>query len=76
MAYDDHPDDEWVNEDEDAGDDLLVCPVCGKAVHEDTQQCPYCGDWIVPVYPGGKWKRAVWVVAAALVILSLLVVLL
>ncbi len=71
MAYEAYDDEEWVDEGEDSGDDLLMCPACKTAVHEDTQQCPHCGEWIIPVYPGGRSKRVVWLIAAALVILAL-----
>jgi len=75
-------DDEWDDNDagEDYGDhdvdsdaDLMACPVCRAAVHEDTQQCPSCGDWIIPVYPAAGSRRWVWILAAALVIIALLV---
>ncbi len=68
---DDYPDEEWV-EDDDSGDDLLVCPSCRAAVHEDTQRCPQCGDWITPVYPATRWKRLGWTVAAVLAIALML----
>lgn len=73
MAYEAYDDEERVAEDEDSGDDLLMCPACKNAVHEDTQQCPYCGDWIIPVYPGERSKRVVWLIAAALLILAFIV---
>ncbi len=72
MEYEDYPDEEWVDEEEESGDDLLVCPSCRAAVHEDTQQCPYCGDWITPVWPQERSKRLVWLVAAVLVIVALI----
>lgn len=62
---------EWLEED-DSGDDLLQCPACRQAVHEDTQQCPHCGDWITPVYPRSRWGGSVWLVAAILVIAALI----
>ena len=67
-------DEEWIDEGGDEGDsddDLLACPSCGQSVHEDTQQCPYCRDWITPVDPRGAWKRWVWIVAAILLVLVL-----
>lgn len=74
MAYEGYDEEEWVDEDDDSSDDLLMCPACKEAVHEDTQQCPHCGDWIIPVYPRNRSKRVVWLVAAALLILALVVV--
>lgn len=73
MTFDDYADEEWVEDDGPDEDDLLACPSCGEAVHEDTQQCPYCNDWIVPVYPGERAKKAIWLVAVVLVILAFLI---
>lgn len=72
MEYEDYPDEEWVDEEEESGDDLLICPSCRAAVHEDTQQCPHCGDWITPVWPQERSKRLVWLVAALLVVVALI----
>jgi len=70
MAWDDDfADEEWVDDQDESGNDLLVCASCRGAVHEDTQQCPHCGDWINPVYPGGSTKR--WVVAIIVTLLVL-----
>lgn len=73
MSRDIDHDDEWT-EDEDSSDDLMECPSCRREVHEDTQQCPHCGDWIEPVYPGERRKRRWWIVAVALLILSWILV--
>ncbi len=75
MELDDYTDEEWI-EDEggpDSEDDLLACPSCRGAVHEDTQQCPHCGDWITPVWPQERSKRLVWLVAALLVVVALII---
>ena len=72
MDYEDYPDEELVDEEEESGDDLLLCPSCRASVHEDTQQCPHCGDWITPVWPQERSKRLVWLVAAVLVIVALI----
>ena len=68
----DEADEEWVeDEDGDFGeDDLLHCPNCHHAVHEDTQQCPYCREWITPVDRSGTRRRWVWLVTAILLILA------
>ncbi len=72
MDYDDCPDEEWVEDEGNLEDDVLACPSCGSTVHEDTQQCPYCGDWIIPVSPEGRSKRIIWIVAAILLIIALI----
>ena len=68
----DYEDEEWIEDEDDDADDLMVCPSCHAAVHEDTQKCPNCGDWIVPVYPGHPAKRIIVVCAALLVIVALI----
>lgn len=75
MSWDeDYADEEWVDdEDDDSIDDLLVCPNCRTDVHEDTQQCPHCGDWITPIYPGETAKQWIWKAVALLVILAFLI---
>jgi DNA-directed RNA polymerase subunit RPC12/RpoP len=73
VDYDDQPDEEWVDEEEDdSEDDLLVCPSCGASVYEETQQCPHCGDWIIPAYRQSRWKRTAGIVVATLLILALI----
>jgi hypothetical protein len=69
---DDYADEEWVDDDEASGDDLLVCPSCRGPVHEDTQQCPHCGDWITPVWPVRRSMRAVWILVVLLLVSSLI----
>jgi len=71
VAYDD--DDDWIENDGDDDDaEVLECPSCGARVHEETQRCPYCGDWIVPAYPRRRARRALWIIAACLVIAALI----
>lgn len=62
-----------VEEEGDSDADLLTCPTCRGAVHEDTQQCPHCGDWITPVDESGTIKRVVWIAAAILGIVAMVV---
>ncbi len=73
MRWDDHPDEEWVEEAEgDSDDDLMQCPSCRAAVHEDTQQCPHCGDWITPVYPSAGVRPMWWILLVVALVLSLI----
>lgn len=69
-------DDDSIDEEADEGDDLLQCPSCRRDVHEETQQCPHCGDWIEPVYAGETRKKRVWIAAAALLIVAWLLMVL
>jgi len=71
MEWDDDADEEWVEDEaEDSDDDLLSCPSCRRPVHEDTQQCPHCGDWITPVDQPGRAKR--WISIAVVILMILL----
>ena len=70
MPWDDDAYEEWVDDDEDASDDdLLSCPACRRSVHEDTQQCPHCGDWITPVDLSSRAKRWIWIAVVILMIM-------
>lgn len=71
MEYDGDLDDEWIEDEGNPEDELLVCPACRADVHEDTQQCPYCGDWITPVYPAEASRRRIGMVVTLLLILGL-----
>ena len=74
MTFDSDLDDdnEWVEDDGDSEDDLLACPACREAVHEDTQKCPYCGEWIIPVDPRSRRQRWLFGAAAIAVIAAIL----
>ena len=76
MYDDDFDDDEWVDDVDDGESECLACPSCRGEVHEDTQQCPHCGDWITPVYPERRVTGWVWKVAAILAILAMLLIVL
>lgn len=45
-------DDDWEGPESDEFDDddaeLVKCPSCGEEIFEEAQQCPYCGDYVVP----------------------------
>lgn len=56
-------------------DDTLPCPACGRQVYEDADQCPYCGEWIIPLRGRGglpSWARVAGAVLAGLLLLGLL----
>ena len=72
MDEDDFADEEWVDDESQDEDDLLACPSCGAHVHEETQQCPACGDWITPIATVGGSSRLAWIVVVAVVIAGLI----
>lgn len=62
---DDEIDDEYLDDHFDSGEDLdhpaddcLPCPQCGAAIHEDSQRCPVCGEYVA--FDGGIKRHGVW----------------
>jgi hypothetical protein len=57
------------DEDEQDGDDTVPCPYCRKAVYEDAERCPYCGNYLsqedAPPAPK-PW----WIILGALGVLA------
>ncbi len=70
MTYEDWEDEDWIEDDGGDCDDVLACPTCERLVHEDTQQCPHCGDWITPIDPSHRTKKLLVSVVVVLLILS------
>jgi len=59
-------------DDEDPGDTdespTVPCPSCGRAIYDDADRCPYCGDWVVPLASHARvpvWARWVGAVVIA-----------
>ncbi len=54
----------------DEDDELpeMTCPSCRRLVTEDTEKCPYCGDWITPE-PASRhgWPR--WLLVAVVLLM-------
>lgn len=72
---DDAASDEYDLDDEAAGDaedDQLPCPSCGRLIFEDSERCPHCGDWVMPLAAAaGKRKTRIWWTALALAVILL-----
>ncbi len=52
--------------------DVVPCPGCGSEVYEETQKCPHCGDWITPSVALNR-KNPIWIIAAILALLAMIV---
>lgn len=57
----------WSDEydpDDDGVSETVPCPACGAAVYEDADQCPACGEWIIPLAAsrGRGWLRPVSII--------------
>ncbi len=67
---------EWsefdVDDEDDPENDQLPCPSCGKMVYDDTDQCPHCGDWIVPLAGSDRRSRMILIVVVAVTLLGVL----
>lgn len=58
----------------DFGDDAaaatLPCPHCRRDIHEDSERCPHCGDWIQP--PAARQRAGAPLLIAAVVMIGLI----
>ncbi len=73
--FEDDDDRWWDAEHEDsenADAELLACPSCGAEVYEETEQCPQCGEWIMPLAASARSKGWVWIVAAVAALAGLI----
>lgn len=50
MAHWSEVDDEWDrdhdSDEEDEEEPTIPCPHCRREIHEDSQRCPYCGQYL------------------------------
>ncbi|MCP4248024.1 MAG: hypothetical protein GY778_13335 [bacterium] len=59
-------------DDDATEDDQLPCPACGAMVYDDTDRCPHCGDWIMPLAAAAGRKSRLWIAVVVLMIIALL----
>ena len=49
--------------------DLEVCPNCRKMISEETERCPYCGEYLIPSQaPMPVW---VWIIIILVIVATL-----
>lgn len=58
---------------DDTDDEVLPCPACGLDVHEETEKCPYCGEWIMPLAAAAGRRHWIWILAAMLAIAGMII---
>ncbi|MFH0981666.1 MAG: hypothetical protein V2A79_09025 [Planctomycetota bacterium] len=51
----------------DSEADQLPCPSCGRMLYDDTDRCPHCGDWVMPL-AAGAGGRGTWIWWTALIL--------
>ncbi len=61
-------DGEGFDSSEDDDDDTVPCPYCHRPIHEDSQRCPSCENYISEEDAPSKTKPW-WIVAGALLCL-------
>jgi predicted nucleic acid-binding Zn ribbon protein len=59
-------------EDFSEADDTIPCPYCGQLIHEDSQRCPHCENYISDEDAPPQAKPA-WIVVGALLCLLIVV---
>ncbi|MBU0616831.1 MAG: hypothetical protein KKI02_03865 [Planctomycetes bacterium] len=52
--------------------DVVPCSHCGREISELAQQCPHCGDWIMPDGAAGSKRKPVLVAIAILLLIVFL----
>ncbi|MAG92153.1 MAG: hypothetical protein CMJ48_00160 [Planctomycetaceae bacterium] len=72
-------DDDYENWDDEYDDDdgesyVVPCPNCGTEVYEDAEQCPSCGDYIVPGTSALSNWSPWWVLLGFLGVLATIIV--
>jgi predicted nucleic acid-binding Zn ribbon protein len=68
----DDPLPEDMDDDDDDSLPMMSCPACRASIVEDTQQCPYCGEWIMPESGGRKRSVALYIAIAIMLGIVLL----
>ena len=70
--FDDEDPDSPLPADLDSGDPedhVAQCPSCGQSVYDDSEKCPYCGDWITET-AGSAQLHWVWWIAGVVALVS------
>jgi hypothetical protein len=65
------PDEDWEPDAEDGpdetdGGDTVACPYCNLEIHEDSQRCPHCGNYISEENAPPR-RKPTWIVVTAVV---------
>ena len=65
--YDDYPEEDQYDDD---SPELLPCPNCGKEIYEESERCPYCGEYVT--FSNSLWsgKPTWWIVLGIVGILA------
>ena len=73
---DDFEDREFLDDDDDDEPNYVPCPECGEEILDDSEQCPYCGQYIV--FSTSPWhgRSTMWILLGGLGIIAVIYLLL
>jgi hypothetical protein len=74
-SFDDLGDHEYPDESDDDEPVLVDCPECGGAMHEEAEQCPLCGAYVIHRTSLWMGRSLWWIVLGLLGIGAVIVVL-
>ncbi len=80
MRPHEYHDEDWADRDAPLESDLIDddenetvnCPECGEEVYEDSEQCPWCGQYITPKVSESRFEKIFWTVIPLGMILLIL----
>ena len=58
--------------DDDPAGDQIPCPACGNMIYDDTDKCPHCGEWIMPLASHARMPAWIRLTAAIVAVAFLL----
>jgi len=62
--------DEWDDDEDDGGEDedaTIPCPHCGRPIYEDSERCPYCGDYVSD-HDAAPARKPWWIILGTLLV--------
>jgi len=58
---------------DDSSSDTLPCPACRMMVYDDTDRCPHCGQWIMPLAGYRSHRKQIWTAIIVFVLVVALI---
>jgi hypothetical protein len=65
-------DDDETDSEADEEDPTVPCPYCRRQIHEESQRCPYCGNYI-SIEDAPASRKPVWFIVGLLACLSIVI---
>jgi hypothetical protein len=61
--------DDWDEDEYDDGEEepTVPCPHCRREIHEESQRCPYCGNYISDEYTAPA-RKPWWIIMGVLLV--------